>query len=167
MLISFETPAHGTYQVPASLVDETVERFWFRSVDEVRSIVEGWAGHSFADVHSKLALCIIYADFDAALRANVADRVLAQVEPEPEPGWTGGPHATVAAAVTEDLSQREQCIRCGMVANVVPIEHESRYGHVPAVRRGGQTFDYSPITGGFTDVWGELETERLKRGAQS
>jgi hypothetical protein len=146
MLISFESTPYGTYQAPTSLVDEVLERFWFRSVDEVRSVVESWAGHSFTEIYSKVALCIIFADFTAAERANTADRVLGQVEPAAaesecancgdatgtvytvvrvgpdligvcspecesaisEPGWTGGPHKTVAEAVAEP---REQLVR--------------------------------------------------------
>ena len=39
---------------------------------------------------------------------------------------------------------REQCLRCGMVANLDPECHHERYGHRPVVERDGDRlrFDY-------------------------
>jgi len=75
MLISFETPAHGSYQAPASLVDHLDERYRCRSVDQLRLLVETRAGVRFGDVHSRLALLVVLADVEAAEHAHVAARI--------------------------------------------------------------------------------------------
>jgi hypothetical protein len=98
------------------LVDEVLERFWFRSVDEVRSVVESWAGHSFAEIHSRVALCIIFADFTAAERANTADRVLAQVEPE---STALPPRLLEANEVAGTLRKTAEAAR----AHGIPVSH--------------------------------------------
>lgn len=34
------------------------------------------------------------------------------------------------------------CSRCGMLATVDPVQHESRYGHAPEYRASGRTYTW-------------------------
>ena len=34
------------------------------------------------------------------------------------------------------------CIRCGMLADVDPMFHQNRYGHIPAYRADGITWEW-------------------------
>lgn len=47
-------------------------------------------------------------------------------------------------------AEREICVRCGMVANVDPFLHTTRYGHLPEVVRDGVTYRFSQHTAAFT-----------------
>lgn len=42
------------------------------------------------------------------------------------------------------------CIRCGMLADVDPVLHASRYGHRPAYRDDQGTWEYWPRTRTWT-----------------
>jgi hypothetical protein len=43
---------------------------------------------------------------------------------------------------------REECVKCGLTANLDPSLHTERYGHVPEVIRDGRLhrFDFSTYT---------------------
>lgn len=43
---------------------------------------------------------------------------------------------------------REECVKCGMIANIDPSLHTERYAHVPEVIRDGvlHRFDFSTYT---------------------
>jgi hypothetical protein len=52
------------------------------------------------------------------------------------------------------MPNREQCVICGMTANIDPSLHTERYGHVPAVFRDGEVWAFSFETYAFTTLAG-------------
>jgi hypothetical protein len=50
------------------------------------------------------------------------------------------------------LQASHVCIRCGMLANVDPVFHASRYGHRPAYRDDQGVWEFWPRTVTWTQV---------------
>lgn len=50
-----------------------------------------------------------------------------------------------------ETTNREKCVRCGLVANIDPSLHAERYDHNPAVWRDGRVleFDWTTYTFGI------------------
>lgn len=57
---------------------------------------------------------------------------------------------TLSDVVVESDPVRLSCSHCGMVANVDPWLHTTRYGHVPTIRLRGVTFVHNG-RGGFEE----------------
>ena len=66
--------------------------------------------------------------------------------------WTARLTDTMSTATARPSSTREACILCGMVANVDPWLHASRYRHEPQIIRDGRRLVHNR-RGAFVPLW--------------